>query len=296
MQFEWQKETGPDQTVKKFLGTKGVSHRLISAAKQESDASFQLNGDLVDASEFVSVGDTIGFNLPDEPSDPNVPVSYEPLDIVAETNHWLVVNKEAGLTVVPGPANREDTLVNRIKGHLMNENSAQLVPHIITRLDRFTSGLVLVAKHRYANSLFSEQLANHELKKTYIAIVAGNMEKAHDLIDKPIRRADEGFNQIVAPDGKSAQTEYWVLGQNDDYSLVKVNLLTGRTHQIRVHFQAIGHPLLGDELYHGPLNLGISRQALHASELSFTDPFTGELQQFKADLPADMAQLNNFWK
>ncbi|WP_369404153.1 RluA family pseudouridine synthase [Secundilactobacillus oryzae] len=210
---------------------------------------------------------------------------------MAETANWLVVNKPAGLTVVPGPSNREDTLVNRVKGYLVKQGSEHLVPHIITRLDRFTSGLVLIAKHRYANSLFSEQLANNTLHKTYLAFVAGQVTPEHSIIDKPIRKADEGFNQIVASDGRSAQTEYWVLAANDQYSMVKVHLLTGRTHQIRVHFQSEGHPLLGDELYHGPLELGVIRQALHASQLSFTDPFTGAAEAFEAPLPVDLAPL-----
>lgn len=292
MKFSWNVTKNDPKTLKKFLNTKGISHRMYKSIKTGGGA-FIVNGHVAESSIELHVDERVEVILPTEVSDPNVAVSDGPLRIIYEDDNWLVVNKQAGLTVVPGPANRDDTLVNRVKGHLVESGAEDLVPHIITRLDRFTNGIVLIAKHRLANSLANEMLAAKTLHKRYQAVVSGTDLPDHDFIDQPIAKDPNGYGQIISAEGKSAQTEYTVMRRLTDRTLVDVVLHTGRTHQIRVHFASIGHPLLGDELYHGPMDLGISRQALHASELDFEDPFSNRGLSFQAGLPQDISALLN---
>lgn len=288
MDFSWS-VTENDTSLKKFLATKGVSHRLFAQIKDQADL-VTVNGQLADSATSLRAGDEVGLTLPAELADDNVPVSFASIDVVETTVNDLVVEKPAGLTVVPGPSNRTDTLVNRVKGLLVNEQSRWLVPHVITRLDRDTSGLVLVAKHRLANAWYNQEQADHLLKKRYLAVVSGQLTQSHAMIDRPLRRSTTGFNQVVAADGKPAQTEYWVRQTYSDQTLVEVVLHTGRTHQIRAHFADLGHPLLGDELYGGPMNQ-IDRQALHAFSLSFPDPVSGETRHYESRLPEDIQAL-----
>lgn len=288
MEFTWTvDESG--LSAKQVLGQHGVSHRMFTQLNQ-SNGQILVNGVSVKPSVKVQPKDTLTLIVPVEPADPEVPVSLAPVQVINEDENAMVVFKPAGLTSVPGPSNRTDTLVNRVKGHLVDTGDQNLVPHIITRLDRDTSGLVLIAKHRLANSWLNQQLADHRLKKRYLAIVSGPLEKDHDMIDAPLRRSDDGFDQIVAADGKSAQTEYWVRQRSENWTLVEVLLHTGRTHQIRAHFRSIGHPLLGDALYGGPQDQ-LKRQALHAYQLDYQDPVTNMHCHFEADLPADMLKV-----
>lgn len=288
MEFTWTVDEA-GLSAKQVLEQHGVSHRMFTQLNQ-SNGQILVNGVSVKPSVKVQLGDTLTLVVPVEPADPEVPVSSAPLQVINEDGNTMVVLKPAGLTSVPGPSNRTDTLVNRVKGHLVDTGDQNLVPHIITRLDRDTSGLVLIAKHRLANSWLNQQLADHRLKKRYLAIVSGPLEKDHDMIDAPLRRSDDGFDQIVAADGKSAQTEYWVRQRSENWTLVEVLLHTGRTHQIRAHFRSIGHPLLGDALYGGPQDQ-LKRQALHAYQLDYQDPVTDASRHFEADLPADMLKV-----
>lgn len=290
MEFKWTVNE-PGLSVKQLLSQHGVSHRMFTQLNQ-SNGQILVNGNTVKPAVKVNPADEITLIIPEEPADPEVPVSSQPIEVIYEDENTLVVLKPAGLTAVPGPSNRTDTLVNRVKGHLISEGDQNLVPHIITRLDRDTSGLVLIAKHRLANSWLNQQLADHRLKKRYLAIVSGQLSHDHDLIDAPLKHSTDGFDQIVAPDGKSAQTEYWVRERGTNWTLVAVLLHTGRTHQIRAHFRSIGHPLLGDELYDGPRDQ-IKRQALHAYQLDYQDPVTDQARHFEADLPADMLKIIN---
>ncbi|GBG94237.1 ribosomal large subunit pseudouridine synthase D [Ligilactobacillus salitolerans] len=243
----------------------------------------------VQLTETIQMPTAVTLIMEPEKPDQNVPESDGPLTILYEDSNWLVVDKPAGLTSVPGPSNRTDTLVNRVKGQLKRQGSKDLVPHVLTRLDRFTSGLVLVGKHRFAQGLLNKQLETKQVQKTYFALVGGSLEKDHDLIDQPLQRAQGSFAQEVAVTGKKAVTEYWVTRRfGPQATLTKVKLHTGRTHQIRAHFAYLGHPLLGDELYGGALNYGIKRQALHAAKLSFIDPFTGQKLTFTSPIPADL--------
>ncbi|ANK59632.1 RluA family pseudouridine synthase [Loigolactobacillus backii] len=287
MEFMWQQHE-EKQAMKDFLGQRGIGSRFFRYLRQNG-GQILINGRLTNGPTNVVRNDQVTVRLPVERADPRVAISHQPLTILAEDNNWLVINKPAGLTAVPGPTNRVDTVVNRVKGHLIDAGAQDQVPHIITRLDRFTSGIVLIAKHRLAQNLVQTQ----PLDKVYLALVNGRLEQAHDLIDAPLGRRPNEFKQSVLETGKKAQTEYWLERYLPalDASLVRVKLLTGRTHQIRAHFAYLGRPLLGDELYQGPLDRGIKRQALHASRLSFFDPFTKIVNQYEAELPSDFQKL-----
>ncbi|MFC7281063.1 RluA family pseudouridine synthase [Apilactobacillus apinorum] len=289
LQITWTNQDQPDAGIKHFLGVHGVSHRMYNDLKQSG--TIMVNGNETKLDYKLQVGDEITIIFPPEESDDDVAFSDQPIDVVYEDDNWLVINKPAGLTSVPGPANREDTLVNRIKGYLRQQGSVDLKPHLITRLDRFTSGLVLVAKHRLANSLANQEVAEHKIDKYYYAIVSGTGLPDHDIVDLPIGRVGDNFRREVIEDGQSANTEFWIVKNFSNYSLVKLKLHTGRTHQIRVHMTELGHPLLGDELYGGPLDQGINRQALHAYYLSFNDGITNQIRTFETELPNDMTAV-----
>jgi 23S rRNA pseudouridine1911/1915/1917 synthase len=286
--FSWTKHEPGTLRLKTFLADKGVSHRMFSTVKR-GGGDIILNGEHVRTIDDINQGDTVTIHMPAEESNDVVAMSDLPIDILFEDDNWLLVNKAAGITSVPGKADRETTMVNRVKGHLYREGAEDLVPHVVTRLDRFTSGVALLAKHRFAHGLLDKQLQTHAVDKRYYAIVDGDVADDHGMIDAPIGRMDDDFiRREVRADGRASQTEYWVVKRFGNQTLVRVQLHTGRTHQIRVHFKYLGHPLIGDEIYGGPMDRGINRQALHAYWLNFYDPFSQQDRQVAATLPEDM--------
>ena len=289
MEFTWQNE-GKQQTLKKFLAARGVSHRLMGKIRRQKGAVL-VDGKKVPFGTVLHQNEQVTLVLPEEKPVIKIAASPKPIEVLYEDANWLLVAKPAGLTSVPGPSNREDTLVNRVKYYLERNGRKNVVPHIITRLDRYTSGIVLLAKHSFAQGLIDKQVSNHEFDKRYYAIVAGQIAKQHGLIEAPLKRKEGENFQVVSPDGRQAVTEYWLKANLAGGSLVEVKLHTGRTHQIRVHFQSKGYPLLGDELYKGPLDMGIERQALHAYHLAFNDPFTNKRLVVEAPLPSDMKSV-----
>lgn len=306
MEFIWQVTGEKDQLIKvrTFLKNKGVSHRMFSKIKHFGGAIL-VNDKEVYTSDFMKAGDEIKMIMPAEESNELVVPDYKPLDIVYEDEHWLAVNKPYGVTTVPGHADRLHTLVNQVKGHLDVIEAENQVPHVVTRLDRDTSGIVLLAKHRFAHAIMDDQLQNHQVEKFYQAYVTGILPEEHGVIEAPIGRVEGDFIQReVRADGKPSKTEYWVkkryeLPDGKQMTKVKIQLHTGRTHQIRVHFKHLGHPLVGDDLYGGDMRFGISRQALNAYYMRFFDVFAGEngeYRELRADLPEDLQVLNNYDK
>lgn len=291
MQFIWQHQ-GADVSMKHFLTTHGISMRLIKQVKH-GDGQLIVNDQVQTGAITLHNGDTAGLRLPDEADDPAVVASNGALAVIYEDANWLVVNKPAGLTSVPGPSNRTDTLVNRVKGFLIQQQAANLKPHLITRLDRDTSGLVLIAKHRVAQGMLADPTLVASLVKTYLAWINGTLTPPSGVIDQPIGRPSDSPRRAVMPTGQRAVTKYWQEATNSEtgISRVKLELVTGRTHQIRVHLAHLGHPLLGDALYGGQQTL-ISRQALHATTLQFDDPFQQKHLSFVAPLPVDLQRLN----
>lgn len=289
MQYTWTNQQNDPVKIKKFLQNIGMGHRLIADIKH-GDGSFIANDHVVQPTDVLPPHSQITVIINPEKEDETIVASHQPIDIVFENDQWLVINKPAGLTSIPGPTNRLDTLLNRIKGYLIDQGSKDLRPHFISRLDRFTSGLVLVAKNRLAQSLIANQVEQHLIDKQYWAIVSGQVSEEHGFLSQPVGRVADSPRRAVMNNGQSAKTEYWREQVNDSWTLVRVKLHTGRTHQIRVHFSNIGHPLLGDQLYDGPLEL-ISRQALHAYHIEFVDPFDQQTRMFEAAIPEDMKNV-----
>jgi 23S rRNA pseudouridine1911/1915/1917 synthase len=289
--FEWTNTGDEALKIKTFLAHQGVSHRMFSLIKRGGGAVL-LNGKQVRTVDEVQPGETVKIKLPPEESNDVVAMSDLPLNILYEDDNWLLVDKIAGITSVPGKADRETTMVNRVKGYLARSGSTDLVPHVVTRLDRFTSGVALLAKHRFAHGLLDKQLQEHSVNKRYYALVDGVLPDDHGIIEGPIGRVDGDFiRREVRPDGRESTTEYWVKARMENQTLVEVQLHTGRTHQIRVHFRHIGHPLVGDEIYGGPMDRGIERQALHAFSLTYYDPFDQVERNVKSPVPADMQEV-----
>ncbi len=230
-----------------------------------------------------------------------------PLSIAFEDEHLIVVDKPAGMVVHPAVGNITGTLVNALlhhcRGRLSGINGIAR-PGIVHRIDKDTSGLIVVAKSDAAHEGLAVQFAAHTVHRRYIAVCAGRPAPGEGRIEARIGRSDGDRKKMtVLPNnssrGKSAITHYKVLERLDDAAVIECRLETGRTHQVRVHCASIGHPLLGDPAYgKTPKSLrpalerlGFARQALHAAELGFAHPLTGEFVQFRSDLPADMAQL-----
>lgn len=217
-----------------------------------------------------------------------------PVDIIYEDQDLLVVNKAAGMVVHPAHGNPSHTLVNALLYHVKNLSQAggNIRPGIVHRLDKDTSGLLVVAKNDAAHFALARQFKDHSIDRTYDAVVRGVVQHDEGEIDEPVGRAFLNRKKVIIrpSGGKSALTYYRVKRRFPQATWLEIKPRTGRTHQIRVHLAHIGHPVLGDAFY-GVKALGIDRQALHASELDFSHPRTGERMHFKVPLASDMERL-----
>ncbi|MBC1520608.1 RluA family pseudouridine synthase [Listeria aquatica] len=246
-----------------------------------------VNGEKTKANYKVKAGDELSYEM-EEPEELSVTPENIPLDIYYEDADVLVVNKPQGMVVHPSAGHSTGTLVNALLYHCTDLSGINGVvrPGIVHRIDKDTSGLLMVAKNDIAHESLSEQLKAKTSDRIYLALVHGDIKHQKGTIEAPIGRAKEDRKKMaVVADGKEARTHFEVLERFGDYTLVKCELDTGRTHQIRVHMKYIGHPLAGDPKY-GPKNtLAGNGQFLHASELGFLHPRTGEALHFKAPLP-----------
>lgn len=218
-----------------------------------------------------------------------------PLDIVYEDEDIAVINKPAGLTVHPAPGHEEGTLVHALLFHLKNLSGigGAMRPGIVHRLDKDTSGLLLVAKNDAAHQKLTAQFHTQQVERRYIALVCGEMKDDEGEVRLPIARhpVDRKRMAVSRSRGKAAHTRYRVLERFSGYTMIEAALITGRTHQIRVHMTAIGHPLIGDPVYGSCRRPEIKRQALHAALVSFTHPRTGKTMRFTSPLPEDLTIL-----
>ena len=216
-----------------------------------------------------------------------------PIDIVYEDEDLILINKPGEMVVHPSYAHFKDSLSNALAGYYEKTGQNHVI-RTIGRLDRETSGLIIFAKNRHSAAVLSDQKDRMSRRKEYLALCAGSFAEKEGTIDAPIESKDgQRMVREVRPDGKEAVTHYRVVAQYEDYALVRLKLDTGRTHQIRVHMQYIGHPLLGDYFYGNEIsnNHGMKRAALDAAYLEFTHPITGQELAFEASLPEDMAVL-----
>ena len=248
-----------------------------------------VNNSIKKMSYKVQEGDVIHINVP-EAREANIKPENIPIDIIYQDNDIIVVNKPKGLVVHPADGNPDGTLVNAIIAICKDGLSGiggELRPGIVHRLDKDTSGLLIVAKNDKAHRLMSEQIKNREVRKIYIALVKGVVSENEATIDMPIGRSTKDRKKMaVRKDGKEAVTHFRVLKRYPSYTLLEVKIDTGRTHQIRVHMAEIGHPVVGDMVYSSGKNeFGVEGQMLHAKSLDFKHPITGEQMHLEAPLP-----------
>ena len=237
----------------------------------------------------VQVGEVIELDIP-EAKETGVKAEDIPLDIVYEDEDIIVVNKPKGMVVHPANGNPDGTLVNAIMAHCKGSLSGiggEIRPGIVHRLDKDTSGLLIVAKNDKAHINMSEQIKNREVKKIYIALVRGVVPENEATINMPIGRSTKDRKKMaVRKDGKEAITHFKVLKRYANYTLLEVKIDTGRTHQIRVHMAEIGHPVVGDMVYsNGKNEFGIQGQMLHAKSLDFKHPISGKQMHLEAEVP-----------
>lgn len=237
----------------------------------------------------VQVGEVIELDIP-EAKETGVKAEDIPLDIVYEDEDIIVVNKPKGMVVHPANGNPDGTLVNAIMAHCKGSLSGiggEIRPGIVHRLDKDTSGLLIVAKNDKAHINMSEQIKNREVKKIYIALVRGVVPENEATINMPIGRSTKDRKKMaVRKDGKEAITHFKVLKRYANYTLLEVKIDTGRTHQIRVHMAEIGHPVVGDMVYsNGKNEFGIQGQMLHAKRLDFKHPISGKQMHLEAEVP-----------
>lgn len=247
-----------------------------------------VNGKAAKAKYAVKVGDVITYEIPEDET-----LDYEaediPLDIIYEDEDVAVINKPQGMVVHPSAGHTSGTLVNALMYHIKDLSTINGVvrPGIVHRIDKDTSGLLMIAKNDISHKALAEELKDKKSLRKYLAIVHGNLPNDRGMIETPIGRSEKDRKkQAVTAKGKEAVTRFQVLERFGNYTLVELTLETGRTHQIRVHMAYIGHPVAGDPLYGPRKTLKGQGQFLHARTLGFTHPRTGEVMTFTAEAPA----------
>lgn len=260
-----------------------------SAQRLIEDGNILVNGKNAKVSYKIQENDKISVEIP-EPKQIELKAQNIPIEIIYEDSDIIVVNKPKGMVVHPANGNPDGTLVNAIMAICKDSLSGiggEIRPGIVHRIDKDTSGLLIVAKNDNAHVKMSEQIKNHEVKKTYIALVRGVLKKNEATIDMPIGRSTSDRKKMaVNKNGKNAITHIKVLKRFDKYTLLRVNIETGRTHQIRVHLSHIGYPIVGDYTYsNGKNEFDVIGQCLHAQKLEFKHPITQKDMCLEAELP-----------
>ncbi len=256
-----------------------------------------VNDKHVKSSYLVKEGDFIKVNLP-KPKELEIIPEDIPIDIIYEDEDIAIINKQQDMVVHPAPGNYNGTLVNALLFHIDNLSSINGIirPGIVHRLDKDTSGLLIIAKNDKAHKTLSANLKDRNIKRTYISLVHGILSNEEGTINAPIGRhgTDRKKMTVTQKNSKEAITHYKVLERYNNYSLVEINLETGRTHQIRVHMAYINHPVVGDPIYSkGKNEFGLDKQMLHAYKLGFLHPTRGEYMEFKVDLPGYFKDILN---
>lgn len=280
-------------TREEILPSRSQVQNLITQGK------IKVNNNLVKPSYLLKNGDKIDLYLP-EAKELEIKAEAIPLDIIYEDEYLIVVNKPPGMVVHPAGKVLSGTLVNALLYHCQDSLSGIggiIRPGIVHRLDKNTSGIMVVAKNDFAHLDLSCQIKNRQIIKKYLALVCGEVENESGIIDAPIGRSLRDRKKMAVIEGKSknAITKFKVLKRFLNYTLLEVEIYTGRTHQIRVHLSFIGYPVVGDKVYsRRKQELNINRQALHSYILGFAHPFTKKYMEFSAPLPNDMRELISY--
>lgn len=267
-----------------------LSDRLITKLKKAN--KIYLNFLPTYTKKSVTVGDTVSVLIDFEEDNSNIVASNIPLNIIYEDDYLLVLNKPANIAIHPSILHFDNSLSNGVKFYFDKLGLKKKI-RIVNRLDRNTSGIVILAKNEYIQECLIKQMKTNEFKKEYLAIAKGILESKSGTLNFPIARKEGSIiERTVSSDGDSAITHYDVVKEFNNLSLVHIVLETGRTHQIRVHFSHIGHPILGDTLYGSPSEL-INRQALHSYKLTFIHPVTKKELILESSLPNDIKNIIN---
>lgn len=265
-----------------------ISRSMVQKLIEQKN--IKVNGKETKHSYKLKLNDEIEIFVP-EAKEIDLKAQDIPLNVIYEDNDIIVINKPKGMVVHPANGNPDGTLVNAVMNKCKDSLSGiggEIRPGIVHRLDKDTSGAIIVAKNDKAHIALSEQLKNHEVKKTYLALVRGIIKENEATINMPIARSKKDRKKMdVDKNGKEAITHFKVLGRyKNKYTLLQINLETGRTHQIRVHLSHIGYPIIGDEVYsNGKNEWNVSGQCLHAWKLEFIHPITGKKISLEAEIP-----------
>lgn len=266
-----------------FLRTAGYSRHVIIHLKK-TENGILLNGEWAYVGQFLKEGDHLEIRIIESESSEQIVPAELPLDIVYEDEDLLIINKPADMPIHPSINNYDNTLANALMWYYQQKGET-FVYRCINRLDRDTTGLLIVAKNMLSGGILSDMSKKREIQREYLAIAEGEVPQ-EGVIDAPIARKEESVIErcVDFEKGDRAVTHYWRLDYRNGYSLVRLKLETGRTHQIRVHMKYIGYPLTGDYLYNPDYRI-LDHQALHSWKLAFRHPVTGAQMQFKADPP-----------
>ena len=281
----------PGIRIDKYVSQKCPGLSRSHVQKLIGEGYIRVNDHLAKASLKLNAGDRVTVTIPPSPPSPLSPEDI-PLKILYEDDDLLAIDKPAGLAVHPAPGHPSHTLVNAILSHFphLTDISDSLRPGIVHRLDKDTSGVMLVAKNSNAQTKLMEQFRTHSVVKVYQVLVKGHLTPERGIIEAPIGRDPANRKRMaVVSQGREARTEYQVIKYIGEYTLLEVRPETGRTHQIRVHLSAIGYPVVGDPMY-GVKSPYLSRQFMHACRLGFKQPSTGEYIELESELPADLAE------
>jgi 23S rRNA pseudouridine1911/1915/1917 synthase len=289
-QIQWEiDQQGAGKLIREFLKEQEISRTALTDIKFKG-GEILVNGLEETVRYPLRERDVLTLIFPTEIPSNGVLGEKIPLHIIYEDDYLLVVNKPVGMSTIPSREHPAGSLANALVGYYQ-KIGIDATSHIVTRLDRDTSGIVLIAKHRHVHHLFSMQQKSGRVKRTYEAFAGGVIEGDHDIIEKPIgRKSDSIIEREVREDGQYACTHFEVLERYDTFTHIQLRLETGRTHQIRVHMSYLGHPLLGDDLYGGDTSL-IDRQALHCRQIRFYHPFLKQEMSYSAPLPSDMQEI-----
>lgn len=289
MEFTYHYKGKNHKPLKHFLKEQGISKKLLAKIKFQ-DGKILVNHKEENVLYLLQYNDIVTLTMPSEPAQEMIEPIDLPIHILYEDEYLLIVNKPSGVSSIPSFKHPKYSMANRVKNYYDKQQYVNRVIHVVTRLDKDTSGVMVFAKHQIVHSFLDRQLRRKEFYKSYIALASKSDELLdHGIIDEKIGRSSTSIiTREVRNDGKESLTEYWKVDEFDIANLYRIQLHTGRTHQIRVHFSYKGAPLIGDELYGGIMCSSLKRQALHCEKLVFSHPFTNKKIEVYADVPQDI--------